>query len=98
MPQFLITLEASRDLNEIVDYFRVRDLEAGNRFVAAFNQRCQYLTQFPNMGRSYPQLQPLLRGLPLNRYIIFYQAVPDGIIILRVVNGSRDLSSLFGRC
>jgi toxin ParE1/3/4 len=95
MSQFLITLEASRDLNEIVDYFQERNLDAGDRFVAAFNQKCQYLTQFPNLGKHYPHLQPSLRGISLNQYIIFYQTVPDGIIILRVVNGSRDLLSLF---
>jgi plasmid stabilization system protein ParE len=53
MPQFLIALEASRDLNEIVDYFQARDLDAGDRFIAAFNQKCEYLTQFPNMGKCY---------------------------------------------
>jgi toxin ParE1/3/4 len=83
MPQFLITSEASRDLNEIVDYFQARNLDAGERFVAAFNQKCQYLTQFPNLGKRYSNLQPSLRGISLNQYILFYQVVADGIIILR---------------
>jgi toxin ParE1/3/4 len=95
MPQFLIALEASCDLNEIVDYFQARDLDAGDRFIAAFNQKCEYLTQFPNMGKCYSYLQPSLRGLSLKPYIIFDQVTTDGIIILRVVNGFRDLSSLF---
>lgn len=95
MSRFLISIEASCDLNEIVDYFQTRNLDAGERFVIAFNQKCQYLTQFPNIGKPYPHLRSDLRGISLDNYIIFYQLVEDGIIIVRVVNGYRDLSSLF---
>jgi plasmid stabilization system protein ParE len=37
MPSFQISPEASRDLNEIIDYFLVSSLDAGDRFIAAFN-------------------------------------------------------------
>lgn len=95
MSRFLISIEASRDLNEIVDYFQTRSLDAGDRFVTAFNQKCQYLTQFPSIGKRYPHLHADLRGISLDTYIIFYQLVTDGIVIVRVVSGYRDLSSLF---
>ena len=38
---------------------------------------------------------PSLRGLPLASYIIFYRIIDDGIEIIRVVSGYRDLESLF---
>ncbi|MCL1475991.1 type II toxin-antitoxin system RelE/ParE family toxin [Argonema antarcticum A004/B2] len=40
-------------------------------------------------------MRPDLRGLPLNGYVIFYRALDDGIEILRVVSGRRDMPSLF---
>jgi toxin ParE1/3/4 len=95
MPSFQISPEASRDLNEIIDYFLVSSLDAGDRFIAAFNQKCLYLTQFPNIGKRYPNLHPSIRGISFNQYIIFYQPLVDGIIISRVVSGHRDLSKLF---
>jgi toxin ParE1/3/4 len=36
-----------------------------------------------------------LRGLPLDGYVILYQLLDDGVQILRVVSGYRDLKSLF---
>lgn len=36
-----------------------------------------------------------MRGLPLDGYIIFYQNINDGIEIVRIVSGKRDLKALF---
>jgi toxin ParE1/3/4 len=47
------------------------------------------------MGRQYEDLHPGLRGLPLDGYIIFYQIMDDGIEIVRVISGKRNLKSLF---
>ena len=37
----------------------------------------------------------VLRGLPLDGYVILYQVIDDGVEILRVVSGRQDLESLF---
>lgn len=91
MSQSFISLAALRDLDEIFDYFASTSVEAGEKFARDFKTKCQYLTQFPNLGRSYAELQPNLRGIPLRGYIIFYQVVEGGVEIVRVVNAYRDL-------
>jgi toxin ParE1/3/4 len=95
MRRCVISLEASRDLADIVDYFASRNIEAGERFVQSFEQKCQSLANFPNMGRSYAEISPSLRGVPLSSYIILYQVTEDSIVIVRVVSGYRDLGSIF---
>jgi toxin ParE1/3/4 len=95
MSRYIISPTASRDLEEIIDYFTERDINAGERFVAEFNKRCRNLIQFPNLGRSYADLAPLLRGISLDGYIIFYKPANDEIEIVRVVSGYRDLPALF---
>ena len=70
-------------------------MEAGENFVSEFKKKCQYLTQFPNLGRSYATLKPNLRRIPLMGYIILYQIVEGGVEIVRVVSAYRDLESLF---
>ncbi|MCW9681168.1 type II toxin-antitoxin system RelE/ParE family toxin [Dolichospermum planctonicum UHCC 0167] len=87
--------EASRDLSEIIDYFVTRNIDAGERFVDEFEKRCQYLANFPNMGRSYENIRFDLRGVPLDGYVILYRVINGGIEIVRVVSGYRDLESLF---
>jgi len=50
MSRYVINILASRDLNEIADYFAENSLEAGERFFNDFNCKCQQLVAFPNSG------------------------------------------------
>ncbi|NJO64860.1 MAG: type II toxin-antitoxin system RelE/ParE family toxin [Richelia sp. RM2_1_2] len=95
MKQHIISPEANKDLQEIIDYFTSRNIDAGERFVDEFNKKCKYLANFPNMGRSYADIKDYLRGISLDGYIIFYRVIDNGIEILRVVSGYRDYPSLF---
>ena len=95
MKQHIISPEANKDLEEIIDYFASRNIEAGERFIDEFNKKCRYLANVPNMGRSYSDIKDYLRGISLNGYIIFYRVTDIGIEILRVVSGYRDYQSLF---
>jgi toxin ParE1/3/4 len=90
-----ITLLASRDLNAISDYFLEHNVEAGERLIQEFNQKCVRLAQFPNLGKSYANIRPWLRGLPLEGYVVFYRVTDEALTILRVVNGHQDLVALF---
>lgn len=52
MSRYVINILASRDLNEIADYFAETNIEAGERFFREFNPKCQQLVSFPNSGKS----------------------------------------------
>ena len=65
----LISPEASQDLNKIFDYFASNNVEAGERFVIAFEKKCEKLLRFPNIGRSYQDIESSLRGIPLDNYL-----------------------------
>ncbi|AFY35599.1 type II toxin-antitoxin system RelE/ParE family toxin [Calothrix sp. PCC 7507] len=95
MMEYFIAKEASQDLDAILDYFLVRNVNAGERFIREFNNKCQNVAQFPNIGRSYTKFDPRLRGIPLNGYIIFYRVLEDSVVIVPVVSGYRDLESIF---
>lgn len=95
MKNLRITLPASQDLNEISDYFLAQSVEAGDRFVEAFNQKCIQLARYPYIGKSYAYLRPGLRGLLLMNHIIFYRVMNDDIEILRVISGYRNLQDIF---
>jgi toxin ParE1/3/4 len=93
--QFIIAPSASQDLDRIADYYLSRDsVEAGEKLFQEFQKKCQYLTQFPNIGRSYGHIIPGLRGTPLNGHIILYEVTESLVVILHVVNGRQDLEAL----
>ncbi len=97
MSRYIISQPAIRDLESISSYFTEVNVDAGEKFLQGFSKRCQQLVNFPNIGRSYDDLQVNLRGLPLEGYIILYRAIDDEIEIIRVVNGKQNLESLFDK-
>ena len=64
-------------------------------FVDRVEAKCQMLAHSPGMGFRRDDLTPGLRCWPVGRHVIFYRCVTDGIDIVRVVHGSRDLAKLF---
>ncbi len=95
MSRYTIAPEAILDLDEISNYFFVRDIEAGERWFQTFDQKCRQLVQFPLSGRSYAIIRSDLRGLPLEGFIIFYRVQDTIIEIMRVISGKSDLKTLF---
>lgn len=47
------------------------------------------------MGRSYENIKPDLRGVPLDDYIILYRVINSEVEIVRVISGYRNFESLF---
>ncbi len=94
MSLYVINILACQDLNQIADYLATYSLEAGDRFFSAFDYKCKQLVVFPNSGKNYDAIRPKLRGVNLDSYIIFYRVLDDGIEILRVISGRRNLLSL----
>jgi toxin ParE1/3/4 len=47
------------------------------------------------MGKSYAKLSLGLRGVAVDDYIIFYYPRENGIDVVRVISGYRDLAEQF---
>jgi toxin ParE1/3/4 len=60
-----------------------------DRIEAAFNM----LALEPMAGRARDDLGANLRSFPIRSYIIFYVPVSDGIEVVRVMHGRRDINS-----
>ena len=95
MSRYVINVLASKDLNDIADYFTENNIEAGERFFVAFNRKCKQLVAFPNSGKSYDSINAELRGISIENYVVFYRLLEDGIEILRVIHGRRNFPTAF---
>jgi toxin ParE1/3/4 len=47
------------------------------------------------MGRARPELAPELRSFPVKRYVLYYRPDADGIELVRVLDGARNIEALF---
>lgn len=95
MPTVLKRPEAERDLLEIWLYIAGDSIENADRFLDKLEQQCHSLGGQPQMGHDRGDLMPGLRSFPVGNYLIFYQAIDDGIDVIRVLHGGRYLPVLF---
>jgi len=72
-----------------------RQSDNADRFIDKIEERCQALAQFPHMGVSREELGHDLRSLAVGNYLIFYLPIDDGIEVVRVLSGMRDIDTIF---
>ncbi len=89
------TEQAEADLEEILDYLDEHSPDAADRFAKMFKEKTEALSRMPEMGRVREELAPGLRSLNVGNYLVFYRPADDGIQVIRIAHGSRDLPSLF---
>jgi toxin ParE1/3/4 len=82
------------DLDQIATYLSERSQRAAYRLIEAFERQFELLAERPRIGRARPELRPELRSWPHRSYVILYRAIDDGVEIVRVVHGARDLAAL----
>jgi toxin ParE1/3/4 len=104
--KFSLSGDAEKDLLEITAYLAEDSPRIALEFFDEFSAACQHLAEMPEMAQRVPeyisQAAPILAGCrrwPLKRfrdYLIFYKPEKDHLLVLRIINGRRDLPTLFG--
>lgn len=94
MPRLLKRPEAENDLEEIWWYIAQDSPHNADKFLDSIQERCLALANFPQTGVKRDELKIGLRCQPVSHYLIFYFPLENGIDIVRVLHGSRDLESL----
>lgn len=92
MSRFRYTPGAEADLDTITDYYAAHNPDAGIRLLDAIAARCRLLAAHPRTGRQRPDLGSGVRSAVVRQYVIFFRASADGIDVLRVLHGARDIT------
>jgi toxin ParE1/3/4 len=95
MNRVRLSLAASRDLEEIEDYISQDNPDAAVRLILIIREKCELLSQQPGIGRDRSDVLYGLRGFPAVNYVIFYRPASEGIEVVRVLHGARDIPELF---
>jgi toxin ParE1/3/4 len=72
-------------------------LEAALRWIDKIDEKIRLLAEFPGLGAQRDELIPHMRSFPVGNYLIFYRAIADGIEVVRVLHGARNLRQVFKR-
>jgi len=62
--------------------------------VKKIRNKCELLVDHPEMGQAYPKLGATVRGIPQQRWVIFYRVRSETIEILRILDAARDIDDL----
>jgi toxin ParE1/3/4 len=91
---------AEAELDDIWHYIATesRSIEIADRVVDSIADRFLLVASHPHIGRRRDEdLRPGLRSVPVGEYVIIYRVEDDGVLILHVVRGSRDIEGLLRR-
>jgi toxin ParE1/3/4 len=91
MPSFRLSVKAEEDLVEIYTYgiFQFGYTQA-NKYVLGLEETLTKLAQSPFMGKRSDLVSKGLRSFVYKSHLIFYQLEDKGILIVRILNQSRD--------
>jgi toxin ParE1/3/4 len=87
--------EAETDLEDIWWYIAQNNLLDADKFLDRLQEKLLKLAEFPQMGTSRDALRPSLRSFSVGNYLVFYFLLGDGIDIVRILHGARDLEAIF---
>lgn len=85
---------ARQDLLEIWVNIALDNPAAADRVVDRLEAVCVNLCAHPNLGRARPEIGEGARALVIDHWLALYTVEPDGVQVVRVIDGARDLEQL----
>lgn len=95
------TPQTRRDLFELADYIARDSLDSAERFLDAAEAAFQLLASTPELGTLCEFRSPQAAGIRMwairsfENYVVFYRSLKDGVEVVRVIHGARDMEAIF---
>ena len=95
MPSYELSPEALNDLQLVRDFIALDNTEAAERVIDQFFETFEHLAAWPKTGHVRTDLTSKnVRFWPVGSYLVVYRDHSDGVQIVAVLHGSRDVPSV----
>jgi toxin ParE1/3/4 len=95
-PPLIWSPEAIADLEAIWDFYaKAAGQRTAEKMVREIAAICRTVEEHPFIGRPRDEVRPGLRSLVSHPNVIFYRVRNDTPQIVRVLDGRRDIDSIF---
>lgn len=91
------TAVAQADLIGIGAYIAENSPRSAEALVQKLQDKAAQIAHRPQTCRPRDDLAPGLRSAPVGNYLIFFRIIEEGIEVIRVLHGARDLPKLIER-
>jgi toxin ParE1/3/4 len=95
MARYRLARRAATDLNAIWRFIAQENPAAADQFLDRLYHAFVSLAHAPHIGAQRFHLAPELRLFPVREYLIFYRPIDDGVEIVRVLHGKRNITQEF---
>lgn len=102
-PRCRVLPAADRDVDDQAAHLaEAAGLETALRFYDAVALSFDRLAGMPSLGEPRKSADPRLQGLRVRRvegfpnHLIFYRSAEDGVEVVRLLHGARDIDRIFG--
>jgi toxin ParE1/3/4 len=82
---------ADHDLDSIWSFIAANNTGAADAMIDRLTDTFDMLLTMPQAGRTRQEFGESVRSFTVHNYVIFYVTVPEGIDIVRVIHGRRDI-------
>jgi len=96
MARVLRRPKAAEDIAAVWDFIADDNPDAADHWVDQLDTQLRLLATQPLMGRARDELAPGILSFSFGRYLVFYLPIGDGIDVVRVLHGARDVDTVFG--
>ncbi|MBL8851798.1 MAG: type II toxin-antitoxin system RelE/ParE family toxin [Planctomycetaceae bacterium] len=92
---------AERDIDEVYLYLGKQSSDLAVKFLQQVEFTTAALAQSPDLGIRYCSVHDRITDIRVYRirrfpnHLVFYRSVENGIEVLRLLHGARDIESLF---
>ena len=99
MTRVLRADQVDDDLLEIGRFIADRSgsIDTALQFLNQIDEKCAQYARQPEMGDIRPDLGKNIRLFPVGNYVVIYQPLSDGIIVLMVTRGNRNIPRVFAQ-
>lgn len=95
MPHVIIRPRAEADLVDIWNDIAQDSPSRADRMLERIGDTMNRLAAMPFMGQARFDLAPGLRMFPIGNHLIFFRPIEDGIEVIRVLHGRRNITRRF---
>jgi toxin ParE1/3/4 len=97
MSQFRLTEQAKTDIRQIWDYIGIikESPEMAALQIEHIYDSLNLLATQPLLGQLRNDLKPGLRIFSADSYAILYFPYPNGVEVLGIIHGARDIEAMF---
>ncbi|MCB9852918.1 MAG: type II toxin-antitoxin system RelE/ParE family toxin [Phycisphaerales bacterium] len=95
MNRYRVSRSARADLADIWQHIAADSLTAADHFIDKLFSTIRTLATQPDMGRLRPELAESVRSFAVGNFVVFYKPMKDGVQIVRVLSGFRDIPNEF---